>query len=126
MTPIIGFLVQCAICPQQALIAQQPDGDWLCPRCAEVAPPQPECLCPPALGGTNICGSPTPCPAHFSGLSPAEWWQLVSGAHRYTSGFGDVDIAAAEPSPTVCPDSSLLSWGAAHLDDEYPIAKVQG
>ena len=34
---MLGFLVQCSVCPQQALVAAQPDGEWLCPRCAEVA-----------------------------------------------------------------------------------------
>ena len=34
---MLGFLVQCSVCPQQALVATQPDGEWLCPRCAEVA-----------------------------------------------------------------------------------------
>ena len=34
---LLGFLVQCSVCPQQALVAAQPDGEWLCPRCAEVA-----------------------------------------------------------------------------------------
>ena len=33
---MLGFLVQCSVCPQQALVAAQPDGEWLCPRCAEV------------------------------------------------------------------------------------------
>ncbi|MFV8049756.1 hypothetical protein [Mycobacterium sp. 48b] len=36
MTAVIGFQVQCVICPQQALVDEQPDGDWTCPRCAEV------------------------------------------------------------------------------------------
>ena len=47
---IIGFHVQCNVCPQKALVDEQPDGDWTCPRCAEV-----------------------------------------------TGGFGDVDVAQAEP-----------------------------
>ena len=34
---VLGILVQCSVCPQQALVAAQPDGEWLCPRCAEVA-----------------------------------------------------------------------------------------
>lgn len=36
MTAVIGFHVQCNVCPQRALVAAQPDGDWTCPRCAEV------------------------------------------------------------------------------------------
>lgn len=58
---ILGFLAQCD-CGQQALVATQPSGDWVCPRCA-----------------ANMRG-----------------------------GFGDVDVAAAEP------------------EDEWPVCKVRG
>lgn len=63
---VLGFLVQCQICPQQALVDAQPDGDWTCPRCAEV-----------------------------------------------TGGFGDIDVAQAEPAG---------NWGA----DEWWLNKVRG
>ena len=105
---VLAFLVQCAICPQQALVDAQPVGDWTCPRCAEV-----------------------------------------------TGGFGDIDVAQAEPTTTTdctgcgcpidrcnsyrprrkcCPDCKHLHpWGdtipwppEADLDDHYPIEKVQG
>lgn len=36
MTAVIGFQVQCNVCPQRALVVAQPEGDWTCPRCAEV------------------------------------------------------------------------------------------
>jgi hypothetical protein len=34
---VLGFLVQCSICPQRAVVATQPAGDWVCPRCTAVA-----------------------------------------------------------------------------------------
>lgn len=37
MSAVLGFQVQCSICPQKALVDEQPDGAWTCPRCAEVA-----------------------------------------------------------------------------------------
>lgn len=36
---VLGFLVQCNICPQQAIVATQPAEGWVCPRCAEVVEP---------------------------------------------------------------------------------------
>jgi hypothetical protein len=45
---LLGFLVQCSVCPQQALLDTQPDGEWTCPRCAEVA--ETRLLLP------NLCG----------------------------------------------------------------------
>ena len=35
----LGFLVQCGICPQRAIVATQPVDGWVCPRCTEVAEP---------------------------------------------------------------------------------------
>lgn len=58
---ILGWIAQCD-CGQQALVATQPSGDWVCPRCA-----------------ANMRG-----------------------------GFGDVDVAAAEP------------------EDEWPVCRVRG
>lgn len=34
---VMGYLAQCQICPQQAVLTEQVDG-WLCPRCEQVAP----------------------------------------------------------------------------------------
>lgn len=36
---VLGFLVQCNICPQQAIVDTQPAEGWVCPRCAEVVEP---------------------------------------------------------------------------------------
>lgn len=33
---VLGFIVQCAVCPQKAVLSRQPAGEWVCPRCAEV------------------------------------------------------------------------------------------
>lgn len=35
---VLGFHVQCGICPQRAFVDAQPDGDWVCPRCSAVTP----------------------------------------------------------------------------------------
>lgn len=32
----LGFIAQCAVCPQNAVLATQPGASWVCPRCAEV------------------------------------------------------------------------------------------
>jgi hypothetical protein len=38
----IGFIAQCAVCPQKAVLHLQPAGEWTCPRCTEiVTPPEP-------------------------------------------------------------------------------------
>lgn len=34
MTELLGFIAQCAICPQRAVVATQPTSGWVCPRCA--------------------------------------------------------------------------------------------
>ncbi|MCV7358510.1 hypothetical protein [Mycolicibacterium fluoranthenivorans] len=40
---VLGFLVQCEICPQRAMVAAQPSEDgWVCPRCTEVTGPSPD------------------------------------------------------------------------------------
>lgn len=50
----IGFLVQCAICPQRAVLHLQPPGEWVCPRCTEIAaPPEPEHSSP--VGTCSAC-----------------------------------------------------------------------
>lgn len=69
VSPVLGFIVQCVVCPQQALVDEQLDGDWTCPRCAEV-----------------------------------------------TGGFGDIDVAQAEP---VAPADA---WPA----DEWWLKRVRG
>lgn len=35
----IGFIAQCATCPQRAVLHIQVPGDWHCPRCNEPADP---------------------------------------------------------------------------------------
>lgn len=36
---LLGFIVQCEVCTQKALVDRQ--GSWVCPMCAEVAEPHP-------------------------------------------------------------------------------------
>ena len=38
MTAVLGYLTQCAVCPQQAVLNRQVD-EWVCPRCTEVTEP---------------------------------------------------------------------------------------
>jgi hypothetical protein len=66
---VLGFLAQCNVCPQQAMLATQPDKGWVCPRCAEVS-----------------------------------------------GGFGDIDVAQAEPV------TAAGNWGA----DEWWLKAVRG
>lgn len=37
MSGILGFIAQCEICPQRAVVDTQPLPGWVCPRCAAVA-----------------------------------------------------------------------------------------
>jgi len=39
MTTVLGFIVQCQICPQRAMVDTQPEEGWVCPRCEEVTEP---------------------------------------------------------------------------------------
>ena len=41
MTAVWGFIAQCEICPQKAILGEQPAEPWICPRCAEVTDPSP-------------------------------------------------------------------------------------
>ncbi len=36
---ILGFIAQCSVCPQRAVVDVQPVDGWVCPRCAEVTAP---------------------------------------------------------------------------------------
>lgn len=36
MSELLGFIAQCAVCPQRAVVATQPTSGWVCPRCAGV------------------------------------------------------------------------------------------
>lgn len=38
MTAVLGYLAQCAVCPQQAVLEHQAD-EWICPRCTEITEP---------------------------------------------------------------------------------------
>lgn len=108
---ILGFILQCSVCPQRAIVATQPSGDWVCPRCAEVAPA--------VTVRTWFPGDPAPSEppehtvvvesGHDIGLSAAaEAAAAMFPQHRgRAGGFGDIDIAMAEP-------------------DHYPIEKVRG
>lgn len=87
---VIGYLAQCAICPQRALLTVQLD-DWVCPRCAEVVP--------------TIANEP---------------------------GFGDVDVAAAEPTIAELMAgiekrrTERLTAAVADYESDYPIGQVEG
>lgn len=37
---VVGFITQCATCPQRAVLRLQPATDWQCPRCTPHAAPQ--------------------------------------------------------------------------------------
>jgi hypothetical protein len=41
MTAVLGFIAQCDVCPQKAIVSEQPSSGWVCPRCAEVTEPSP-------------------------------------------------------------------------------------
>ncbi|MGA5467155.1 hypothetical protein [Mycobacterium sp. NPDC050041] len=79
MTNAVGFIVQCEVCPQKAILAeqpQQPGRGYLCPRCL-------------------------------------------------ASGFGDVDVAAAEPISQV--RAALTCSGLLDADDDaYMLRQAQG
>lgn len=81
MTAVLGFIAQCAVCPQRALLDAQPDGDWMCPRCTEVAEPvripdeyaiKPRFVPPPGFGDIDVAqAEPVGSPGVWDG---DEWW----------------------------------------------------
>jgi hypothetical protein len=104
---LLGFLVQCGRCPQQALLDAQPDGEWTCPRCAEVAEPV----------GTIRSGLTHDIVSHIS--LPRDHWMIFCNC-------GEIMFGASE-------DIAHREWRehrarklAPADDDEYPLGKVRG
>lgn len=60
---VLGFIAQCSVCPQRAVVDTQPSGDWTCPRCAEVTG---------GFGDVDVAQAESVAPAD---TWPAdEWW----------------------------------------------------
>lgn len=147
-SPVIGFITQCEVCPQRALLAVQTVG-WVCPRCTD------------AFGhGTADCGLGSRPQQDSAEHNPMErlsgtLGQMLGKLHELgyiepaVAGFGDVDIAQAEPvtppaKTVLLPAEFNTPAGIAELlrhhgiavefaparaaatEDDYPIAKVQG
>jgi hypothetical protein len=99
---LLGFIVQCEVCPQQAVVATQPEPGWLCPRCAEVA------------GG-------------FGDVDVAQGEAVASFTSRFPfptparTGYPYIAVDLTNGQyPNVMAQAGLAD------DDDYPIAKVQG
>jgi hypothetical protein len=128
MTGVMGFIAQCEVCPQKAILIDQPDG-WVCPRCVEVTapvfalPPRSRC----SLPGCTSCHMPCtdqviavklndgtirtervgakPDPdmmrraqrtvAEVSAMADRLMAETMVADH--VGGFGDVDVAQADP-----------------------------
>ena len=118
----IGFIAQCSICPQRAVLHTQPAGEWTCPRCALVVPPLDEDL---AVAVSDMVLAPRE-PArndgivytdqiaavrvesgHDIGRNTALEYAAAFFPQHQRAGFGDVDIDQAEP-------------------DDWPLGQVQG
>jgi len=122
------YVVQCSVCPVRAAVATQPEKGWVCPRCAEVAEPVVR----------TYSRAPEICRAHWSSdcskcdVNDDQQWvhpndaepvrvetghdigltvacEMFPQHQKHPGGFGDIDIAAAEPD-----------------NDHYPITKVRG
>lgn len=97
-TRVLGFIVQCAVCPQKAVVATQPAGEWVCPRCVEVVDADG------VVDACIACPSEHPVIAnHSCALPEGHDGPHETAVHRWP----------AEPEPS-CDD------------DQYPISKVWG
>lgn len=103
---VIGFQVQCD-CGQQALVATQPSGDWVCPRCAELAESQPS--------GYTIASVPA--------LRGADGKYVHKGAVE--SGH-DIGLSAAVEAAAAMFPQHRARAVQAEPDDEWPLSKVRG
>lgn len=122
---VLGYQVQCEVCPQTAIVAWQLSS-WLCPRCAEVAEPadgrapwDPAWAKDPNLfdgddrdrvsvqlaDGTLWTGPAADADAIKRGTevlggvlkAANDLLEVICPAARRVNGFGDIDVAAAEP-----------------------------
>lgn len=116
---VLGFIAQCEICPQKALLSEQPAESWVCPRCAEVAEGNSS---EPALyvdqiegvqleARTWVPGDPAPLPE-----LPERSYPALGTVMR------DVGPVLIEGTGIRLPQCFV----PADPDDEYPISKVQG
>lgn len=96
-----GFMVQCTICPQQAVVATQPEPGWVCPRCTEVAG---------GFGDVDVAqGEPVE-----SFTSSVQFAAPARTAYPYIA----ADLANGQ-YPNVMAQAGID-------DDDYPLGKVQG
>lgn len=137
----MGFLAQCEICPQKAILTDQPDG-WVCPRCVEATAPAWAPLSQPyvdqVIGVRLQDGTVRTERAHFDPMSgqvvpeatPADleraqracavvldFAQTISDEF---GGFGDVDVAQAEPLPLSIPIDDPLAVAILAEVDRNP------
>ncbi|MBU8833629.1 hypothetical protein [Mycolicibacterium goodii] len=123
MTGIIGFIAQCAVCPQRAVLTDQPDPDgWLCPRCAEVAPSAAEAceIEPPAEFGPHDIVVTVDDPAN-----PGRWARVLCNCGKHFVGT-DLDWAKRSHSVHAEAFSAQLfeSLGAHEADeDDQPLGE---
>lgn len=134
---VIGFQVQCQICPQKAILTDQVDA-WVCPRCTEVGEPaeDPTISSAPSAVIPIPIGRQTwriPCRLIDGVWYPSGPATLVEERPADDPGFGDVDVAQAEPvePPTypwgeAIPDPYRLDRKQRDDDGDYPIGQVQG
>lgn len=146
---VLGFMVQCEVCPQQAMLSVQLDG-WVCPRCAEVVPTADAPL------RCDQCGDE--CPV---GLTSRSWCvdceeqadilheQLAEECRQEPLTYADAVEKAGTPivlaklwmpgdedSPgfAYTPRYTITGPGSFQIavvpvvpeDDDYPVNKVQG
>lgn len=120
MTGVMGFVAQCEVCPQKAILTDQV-ASWVCPRCAEVADRAEAEECapygPPRFGGdrdrvsvqladgsifTGTAADATTIKRGTETIATVlkcanDLLEGMSPAERRVNGFGDIFVAAAEP-----------------------------
>lgn len=124
---VLGFFVQCAVCPQQALVDGQPGGEWLCPRCAEVAEPAGTFRSGLILSQLKVDGvavegrefGPHDIIAHLDRSEIGSWVVFCNCGEQFA---GDEDTAhRLHRGHRVREIAKALAD-----DDEYPVGEVQG
>lgn len=143
MTAVWGFIAQCEICPQKAILGEQPDEPWVCPRCAEVTDNVPYHGTDSTHPGTATVTLPAEDPLAQAIRNAGELTPIhaMVGNQRFV-----LRSWAQERQECVCgqphgPAIVTTRWSPAEVwtmygpgrftipdvnDDGYPISKVQG
>lgn len=109
---VLGYVVQCGICPQRAVLDEQVTG-WVCPRCAEVAAPISECRLH-QLARCPLCDHHDPIVWHIPDGDVVDGWITCNEQHPVTGYYCGLPEGHTADHMT-----QTMTWPRrAHLDDE--------